>query len=70
MQKKVYADGMVTLSKYVGDIAKQTAVDRGRSKVLIGAVGAVLALLVAGLGFIYRDQLQTHNQLQHFLSRT
>jgi signal transduction histidine kinase len=64
-QKKVYADGgHGYASKYVGDIAKQTVVDRDRSKVLIGVVGAVLALLVAGLGFIYRDQLQTHNQLQ------
>src|SRR5262249_9035289 len=32
-QKKVYADGMDTLSTYIGDIAEQTARDRGRSKV-------------------------------------
>ncbi|MGH6824668.1 response regulator [Methyloceanibacter sp.] len=63
-QKKIYADGMGALSQYVGDIAKQTAIERDRSKVLIGAVGAVLALLVAGLGFIFADQLKTHNQLQ------
>src|SRR5262245_4961704 len=63
-QKKVYADGMDTLSAYIGDIAKQTAQDRERSKVLIGAVGGVLVLLVAGLGFVFRDQLRTHNQLQ------
>src|SRR5262245_2365369 len=61
---KIYADGMDALSKYVGDITKQTAVDRDRSKVLIGAVGGVLALLVAGLGFIFRDQINTHHQLQ------
>src|SRR5262245_1341368 len=63
-EKKVYADGMDTLSTYIGDIAEQTARDRGRSKVLIGAVGGVLVLLVAGLGFVFRDQLKTHNQLQ------
>src|SRR5262245_2661685 len=63
-QKKVYADGMDTLSTYIGDIAQQTAVDRDRSKVLIGAVGGVLVLLVAALGFMFRDQLKTQNQLQ------
>jgi signal transduction histidine kinase len=55
---------MNTLRKYVDDIAKQTAVDRDRSKLLIGAVGGVLALLVASLGFIFRDQLKTHKELQ------
>jgi two-component system sensor histidine kinase/response regulator len=63
-QKRIYADGMATLRKYVDDIAKQTEVDRDRSKLLIGAVGGVLALLVASLGFIFRDQLKTHHQLQ------
>src|SRR5262245_45352305 len=63
-QKRIYADGMNTLRKYVDDIAKQTAVDRDRSKLLIGAVGGVLALLVASLGFIFRDQLKTHKELQ------
>src|SRR5262245_47305989 len=63
-QKKIYADGMATLRKYVGDITKQTAVDRDRSKVLIGAVGGVLVLLVGSLGFIFRDQINTHHQLQ------
>jgi signal transduction histidine kinase/CheY-like chemotaxis protein len=63
-QKKVYAGGMDALSEYVGDIAKQTEIERDRSRVLIGAVGGVLVLLVAGLGFIFRDQLKTHNQLQ------
>jgi signal transduction histidine kinase len=64
-QKKVYAEGMEALSNYIGDIAKQTEIERDRSRVLIGAVGGVLVLLVAGLGFIFRDQLKTHNQLQH-----
>jgi signal transduction histidine kinase/CheY-like chemotaxis protein len=63
-QKKIYADGMNTLHKYVDDVAKQTAIDRDRSKLLIGAAGGVLVLLVAGLGFIFRDQLKTHNELQ------
>jgi two-component system sensor histidine kinase/response regulator len=64
VQKKVYADGMDALSKYVGDIAKQTTADRDRSKILIGAVGSVLVLLVGGLGFLFSDQLRTHSQLQ------
>jgi signal transduction histidine kinase/DNA-binding response OmpR family regulator len=63
-QKKIYADGMKTLRDYVDDIAKQTKIDRDRSKLLIGAVGGVLALLVASLGFIFRDQLKTHRELQ------
>ena len=50
-QKRIYADGMNTLRNYVDDIAKQTKIDRDRSKLLIGAVGGVLVLLVAGLGF-------------------
>jgi two-component system sensor histidine kinase/response regulator len=63
-QKRIYADGMKTLRDYVDDIAKQTKIDRDRSKLLIGAVGGVLALLVASLGFIFRDQLKTHRELQ------
>src|SRR5262249_17241990 len=63
-QKRIYADGMATLRKHVDDIAKQTAVDRDRSKLLIGVVWGVLALLVASLGFIFRDQLKTHKELQ------
>jgi signal transduction histidine kinase/DNA-binding response OmpR family regulator len=63
-QKQAYAAGMDELSEYVGDITKQTAIERERSKVLIGAVGGVLVLLMAGLGYIFRDQLRTHNQLQ------
>src|SRR5262245_39266768 len=63
-QKKAYADGMDTLRKYIDEIAKQTAVDRDRSKLLIGAAGGVLVLLVGSLGFIFRDQLKTHKELQ------
>ena len=64
-QKRIYADGMNTLRNYVDDIAKQTKIDRDRSKLLIGAVGGVLVLLVAGVGFIFREQLNTHKELQH-----
>src|SRR5262245_28496628 len=64
-EKKIYADGMSTLRNYVDDIITQTKVDRDRSKFLIGAMAGVLALLVGGLGFIFRDQVKTHNQLQH-----
>src|SRR5215470_18612290 len=63
-QKRIYADGMAALRKYIADIAEQTKVDRDRSKLLIGAVGGVLALLVASLGFVFRDQLRTHKELQ------
>jgi two-component system sensor histidine kinase/response regulator len=63
-QKRIYADGMKTLRDYVDDIANQTKVDRDRSKLLIGAVGGVLVLLVASLAFIFRDQLKTHKVLQ------
>ena len=55
---------MNALRKYVDDLAKQTKVDRDRSKLLIGAVGGVLVLLMASLGLVFRDQLKTHKELQ------
>ena len=63
-EKKIYADGMSALRQHVDDITTQTKVDRDRSKFLMVAMGGVLALLVGGLGFIFRDQMKTHNQLQ------
>jgi signal transduction histidine kinase/DNA-binding response OmpR family regulator len=68
-QKRIYAEGMDVLKNYIDDIGKQTAIDRDRSKILIGAVGGVILLLVTGLGFIFRHQLKTRDQLQRSYER-
>ena len=37
-QKRIYAEGMDVLENYIDDIGKQTAIDRDRSKILVGAM--------------------------------
>ena len=63
-QKRIYAEGMNVLENYIDTVGKQTAIDRNRSKILLPAVGGVILFLVTGLGFIFRNQLKTRNQLQ------
>ena len=63
-QKRIYAEGMNVLESYIDTVGKQTAIDRNRSKILLPAIGGVILFLVTGLGFIFRNQLKTRNQLQ------
>jgi len=63
-QKKIYAEGMTALSHYVDKVANQTMIERDRSKNILGLVGCVLALVLLGLGFVFRGVLRTNEQLQ------
>ena len=68
-QKRIYAEGMDVLKTYIDNVGRETTADRERSRILIGAAVAVVALLVAGLGLIFRNQLKSRAELQNSFER-